>query len=56
MYMAQDIVDGFGENVTANVLPSSLIFVTVIMEAIRSSETSVLTRATSPYARKQQSS
>jgi hypothetical protein len=31
--------------VTANV-PSSLIRVTLIMEAIRSSETSVLTRAT----------
>jgi hypothetical protein len=31
--------------VTANV-PSSLILVTLMMEAIRSSETSVLTRAT----------
>jgi hypothetical protein len=32
--------------VTANVIPSSSILVTVMMEAIRSSETSVLTRAT----------
>jgi hypothetical protein len=33
--------------VPAIVLPSSLILVTLIMEAIRSSETSVLARATS---------
>jgi hypothetical protein len=32
--------------VTANVVPSSLILVTLMMEAIRSSEPSVLTRAT----------
>jgi hypothetical protein len=32
--------------VTANIVPSSGIFVTQMMEAIRSSETSVLTRAT----------
>jgi hypothetical protein len=32
--------------VTANVVPSSPILVTPIMEALRSSETSVLTRAT----------
>jgi hypothetical protein len=32
--------------ITANVLPSSPIFVILGMEAIRSSETSVLTRAT----------
>jgi hypothetical protein len=32
--------------VTANVVPRSPILVTVMMEAIRSSETSVLTRAT----------
>jgi hypothetical protein len=32
--------------VTANVVPSSLILVTQMMEEIRSSETSVLTRAT----------
>jgi hypothetical protein len=32
--------------VTANVVPSSPIFVTLMMEALRSSETSVLTRAT----------
>jgi hypothetical protein len=32
--------------VTANVVPSSPILVTVMTEAIRSSETSVLTRAT----------
>jgi hypothetical protein len=32
--------------VTANVLPNSPILVTLLMEAIRSSETSVLTRAT----------
>jgi hypothetical protein len=32
--------------VTANVVSSSRIFVTVMMEALRSSETSVLTRAT----------
>jgi hypothetical protein len=32
--------------VTVNVAPSSPIFVTVIMEAVLSSETSVLTRAT----------
>jgi hypothetical protein len=32
--------------VTANVVPSSLILVTMMMEGLRSSETSVLTRAT----------
>jgi hypothetical protein len=32
--------------VTAKIVPSSPIFVTLMMEAIRSSETSVLTRAT----------
>jgi hypothetical protein len=32
--------------VTANVVPSSLILVTLMMEALRSSETSVLTRST----------
>jgi hypothetical protein len=32
--------------VTANVVPSSPILVTLMMEAIRSSKTSVLTRAT----------
>jgi hypothetical protein len=32
--------------VTAKVVPSSPIFVSLIMEAVRSSETSVLTRAT----------
>jgi hypothetical protein len=32
--------------VTANVVPSSLILVTLMMEALRSSETSVLTGAT----------
>jgi hypothetical protein len=32
--------------VTADVVPSTLILVTLMMEAIRSSETSVLTRAT----------
>jgi hypothetical protein len=32
--------------VTTNVAPRSLILVTLMMEAIRSSETSVLTRAT----------
>jgi hypothetical protein len=32
--------------VTANVVPSSPIFVTLMMEALSSSETSVLTRAT----------
>jgi hypothetical protein len=31
---------------TANVLPSSLILVTLMMKALSSSETSVLTRAT----------
>jgi hypothetical protein len=31
---------------TANVVPSSLILVTLMMEALHSSETSVLTRAT----------
>jgi hypothetical protein len=31
--------------VMANAFPSSLIFVTLMMEALRSSETSVLTRA-----------
>jgi hypothetical protein len=31
---------------TANVIPSSPILVTLMMEALRSSETSVLTRAT----------
>jgi hypothetical protein len=34
--------------VTANVVPSSLILVTLMMEAIRSSETSVLIAATRP--------
>jgi hypothetical protein len=32
--------------VKANVVPSSLILVTLKMEALRSSETSILTRAT----------
>jgi hypothetical protein len=32
--------------VTANVVPSSLILVTLMMEALLSSETSILTRAT----------
>jgi hypothetical protein len=32
--------------VTANIVPSSLILVNLMMEAIRSSETSVITRAT----------
>jgi hypothetical protein len=32
--------------VTANVVPSSLIFVTLMIEALLSSEMSVLTRAT----------
>jgi hypothetical protein len=32
--------------VTANVIPSSPTLVTLMMEALRSSETSVLTRAT----------
>jgi hypothetical protein len=32
--------------VTANVVPSSTILVTLMMEALSSSETSVLTRAT----------
>jgi hypothetical protein len=32
--------------ITANVVPSSLILFTLMMETIRSSETSVLTRAT----------
>jgi hypothetical protein len=32
--------------VTANVVPKSLTLVTLMMEAIRSSETSILTRAT----------
>jgi hypothetical protein len=35
--------------VTANVVPSSPILVTLMMEALRSSETSVLTRATRRY-------
>jgi hypothetical protein len=35
--------------VTANVVPSSTIVVTLMMEAIHSSETSVLTRATRRY-------
>jgi hypothetical protein len=34
--------------VTANVVPSSPILVTLIVEALRSSETSVITRATRP--------
>jgi hypothetical protein len=33
-------------DVTANVVPSSPIFITLIMETVRSSETSGLTRAT----------
>jgi hypothetical protein len=32
--------------VTASVVPSSLIFVTLLMEAIRFSETSIITRTT----------
>jgi hypothetical protein len=32
--------------ITANVIPSSPILVTLMMKALRSSETSVLTRAT----------
>jgi hypothetical protein len=32
--------------VTANVVPSSLILFTLLIEAIRSSETTVITRAT----------
>jgi hypothetical protein len=36
----------FGGLVTASVVPSSPIFVTLMKEALRSSETSVLTRAT----------
>jgi hypothetical protein len=32
--------------VTASIVPNSLIIVTLMMEALRSSETSVLTRAT----------
>jgi hypothetical protein len=32
--------------VTANVVPSSTVFITLIMEALSSSETSVLTRTT----------
>jgi arginine/lysine/ornithine decarboxylase len=35
--------------VTANVVPSSLILFTLMMEAMRSSETSVLTRAKRRY-------
>jgi hypothetical protein len=35
--------------VTTNIVPSSTILVTLIMEALRSSETSVLTRATRRY-------
>jgi hypothetical protein len=38
----------FRLRVTANVVPSSLILVILMMEAIRSSETLVLTRATRP--------
>jgi hypothetical protein len=34
--------------VTANLVPSSLIPVTMVIEVIRSSETSVLTRVTLP--------
>jgi hypothetical protein len=34
--------------VTANVVPSSTVLVTLMMEALRSSETSVFTRATRP--------
>jgi hypothetical protein len=39
-------VTRFGELVTGNVVPNSLILVTLMMEALHSSETSVLTRAT----------
>jgi hypothetical protein len=35
--------------VTANIVPNSPILITLMMEAIRFSETSVLTRATWPY-------
>jgi hypothetical protein len=37
------------KKVTVNVVPSSLILVTLMMEAKRSSETSVLTKATQCY-------
>jgi hypothetical protein len=36
------------EELTANVIPSSPILVTLMKEALSSSETSVLTRATQP--------
>jgi hypothetical protein len=36
--------------VTANIVPSSPVLVTLMMEAIRYSETSVLTRATRHYS------
>jgi hypothetical protein len=39
-------VKRIGELVTASIVPSSLIFVTLMNEALGSSETSVLTRAT----------
>jgi hypothetical protein len=39
-------VTRIGELVTANVVPSSRILITLMMEALSSSETSVLTRAT----------
>jgi hypothetical protein len=35
--------------VTANIVPNWTILVTLMMEAIRSSESSVLTRATQPH-------
>jgi hypothetical protein len=42
--------------VNANVVPSSPICVTLMMEAIRSSETSVLTRTTQCHRRRRHSS
>jgi hypothetical protein len=42
-------VTRIGELVTASVVPSSLILVTLMKEALSSSETPVLTRATPFY-------
>jgi hypothetical protein len=39
-------VTRIGELVTANAVPSSMILVTLMMKALRSSETSIITKAT----------
>jgi hypothetical protein len=46
VFMVVTVKNGVFWDVTASVVPSSLILVTLMKEALSSSETSVLTRAT----------